>query len=73
MLIANRNSRMTSCSTHGIATTSIEVINFDETYDIPADIYKGFLSFFLLQVEDDSMNRTATNGYALVNPSPRSV
>ena len=51
------------------ATAFIEVINSDETYDIPADIYERFPQAFLLKVEDDSMNRILPNGcYALINP-----
>lgn len=67
----NRNSRMTSVSLlSGItATASIEVINSDETYDIPSDIYDRYPQAFLLKVVGDSMNRVLPNGcYALVNP-----
>lgn len=67
----NHNSRMTAVPLlSGItATASIEVINSDETYDIPADIYERFPQAFLLKVEDDSMNRVLPNGcYALINP-----
>ena len=66
-----RNSRMTSVSLFsGItATASIEVINSDETYDIPSDIYDRYPQAFLLKVVGDSMNRVLPNGcYALVNP-----
>ena len=67
----NRNSRMTSVPLlSGItATASIEVINSDETYDIPSDIYDRYPQAFLLKVVGDSMNRVLPNGcYALVNP-----
>ena len=67
----NRYSRMTSVSLlSGItATASIEVINSDETYDIPSDIYDRYPQAFLLKVVGDSMNRVLPNGcYALVNP-----
>lgn len=67
----NHNFRMTAVPLlSGItATASIEVINSDETYDIPADIYERFPQAFLLKVEDDSMNRVLPNGcYALINP-----
>lgn len=67
----NRNSRMTSAPllSRITATTSIEAITSDETYDIPSDIYERFPQAFLLKVEDDSMNRVLPNGcYALINP-----
>lgn len=67
----NRNSRMMSAPllSRITATTSIEAITSDETYDIPSDIYERFPQAFLLKVEDDSMNRVLPNGcYALINP-----
>lgn len=67
----NRNSRMMSAPllSRITATTSIEAITSDETYDNPSDIYERFPQAFLLKVEDDSMNRVLPNGcYALINP-----
>ena len=67
----NRNSRMMSAPllSRITATTSIEAITSDETYDIPSDIYERFPQAFLLKVEDDSMNRVLPNGCcALINP-----
>ena len=67
----NRNSRMMSAPllSRITATTSIEAITSDETYDIPSDIYERFPRAFLLKVEDDSMNRVLPNGcYALIYP-----
>ncbi len=51
------------------AGTPIEMINIDETYDIPADIHDRYPQAFLLKVVGDSMNRVLPNGcYALINP-----
>ena len=51
------------------AGTPIEMINIDETYDIPADIHDKYPQAFLLKVVGDSMNRVLPNGcYALINP-----
>lgn len=49
--------------------TSIEMIDVDKTYDIPAEIHNKYPQAFLLKVADDSMNRVLPNGcYALINP-----
>lgn len=51
------------------AGTSIEMIDVDKTYDIPAEIHNKYPQAFLLKVADDSMNRVLPNGcYALINP-----
>lgn len=51
------------------ARTSIEMIDVDKTYDIPAEIHNKYPQAFLLKVADDSMNRVLPNGcYALINP-----
>lgn len=51
------------------AGTSIEMIDVDKTYDIPAEIHNKYPQAFLLKVTDDSMNRVLPNGcYALINP-----
>ena len=51
------------------AGTPIEMINIDETYDIPADIHDRYPQAFLLKVVGDSTNRVLPNGcYALINP-----
>ena len=51
------------------ACTSIEMIDVDKTYDIPAEIHNKYPQAFLLKVVDDSMNRVLPNGcYALINP-----
>ena len=51
------------------AGTSIEMIDADKTYDIPAEIHNKYPQAFLLKVADDSMNRVLPNGcYALINP-----
>ena len=51
------------------ADTPIEMINVDETYDIPSEIHDKYPQAFLLKVLDDSMNRVLPNGcYALINP-----
>ena len=55
------------------AGTPIEMINIDETYDIPADIHDRYPQAFLLKVVGDSMNRVLPNGcYALVDPEKKS-
>lgn len=49
--------------------TPIEMINVEETYDIPSEIHDKYPQAFLLKVADDSMNRVLPNGcYALINP-----
>lgn len=51
------------------AGTSIEMIDVDKTYDIPAEIHNKYPQAFLLKVADDSMNRVLPNGcYTLINP-----
>ena len=51
------------------ADTPIEMINVDETYDIPSEIHDKYPQAFLLKVVDGSMNRVLPNGcYALINP-----
>ena len=51
------------------ADTPIEMINVEETYDIPSEIHDKYPQAFLLKVADDSMNRVLPNGcYALINP-----
>lgn len=49
--------------------TPIEMINVEETYNIPSEIHDKYPQAFLLKVADDSMNRVLPNGcYALINP-----
>ena len=51
------------------AGTPIEMINIDETYDIPAYMHDRYPQAFLLKVVGDSMNRVLPKGcYALINP-----
>ena len=54
--------------------TPIEMINVDETYDIPSEIHDKYPQDFLLKVVDDSMNRVLPNGcYALINPCKEAI
>lgn len=54
--------------------TPIEMINVDETYDIPSEIHDKYPQAFLLKVVDDSMNRVLPNGcYALINPCKEAI
>lgn len=56
------------------ADTPIEMINVDETYDIPSEIHDKYPQAFLLKVIDDSMNRVLPNGcYALINPCKEAI
>lgn len=56
------------------ADTPIEMINVDETYDIPSEIHDKYPQAFLLKVVDDSMNRVLPNGcYALINPCKEAI
>ena len=56
------------------ADTPIEMINVDETYDIPSEIHDKYPQDFLLKVVDDSMNRVLPNGcYALINPCKEAI
>lgn len=54
--------------------TPIEMINVEETYDIPSEIHDKYPQAFLLKVVDDSMNRVLPNGcYALINPYKEAI
>lgn len=56
------------------ADTPIEMINVEETYDIPSEIHDKYPQAFLLKVVDDSMNRVLPNGcYALINPCKEAI
>lgn len=56
------------------ADTPIEMINVEETYNIPAEIHDKYPQAFLLKVVDDSMNRVLPNGcYALINPCKEAI
>ena len=56
------------------ADTPIEMINVEETYDIPSEIHDKYPQAFLLKVVDDSMNRVLPNGcYALINPYKEAI
>lgn len=56
------------------ADTPIEMINVDETYDIPSEIHDKYPQAFLFKVVDDSMNRVLPNGcYALINPCKEAI
>lgn len=51
------------------AGTPIEMIDRDDSYPIPFEIYAKYPNAFLLKVKGESMNRVLPNGcYALVDP-----